>query len=91
MKLQGSGEVFSTRGGRSQAVANPSNTNAVRREGGRFITGGDEILSGPYRFPQALQDVWAMDEREARAELALLCDRTRLMFVFWKVKEITMK
>ena len=32
-----------------------------------------------------------MTEMEARQELALLCDRTRLMFVFWKVKEITMK
>jgi hypothetical protein len=32
-----------------------------------------------------------MDEREAREELALLCDRTRLMFVFWKVKEITLR
>jgi len=32
-----------------------------------------------------------MSEADARSELALLCDRTRLMFVFWKVKEITMK
>ena len=32
-----------------------------------------------------------MSEIEAREELALLVDRTRLMFVFWKVKEITMK
>ena len=32
-----------------------------------------------------------MQEAEAREELALLCDRTRLMFVFWKVKEITTK
>lgn len=32
-----------------------------------------------------------MSEIEAREELALLVDRTRLMFVFWKVKEITMR
>ena len=32
-----------------------------------------------------------MDEQEARAELAHLCDRARLMFVFWKVKEVTMR
>jgi hypothetical protein len=91
MKLQGSGEVLSTRGGRSPAVAQAAASPGIRRRGSRFITGGDEILSGPYEFPAALQEVWAMDEREARAELALLCDRTRLMFVFWKVKEVTMR
>jgi len=53
--------------------------------------GPDRSLTGPYEFPKALQDIYQMDEAEAREELALLCDRTRLMFVFWKVKEITMK
>ena len=53
--------------------------------------GPDRSLTGPYEFPKALQDIYQMDEAEAREELALLCDRTRLMFVFWKVKEVTMK
>lgn len=44
-----------------------------------------------YELPEALQDIYAMSEAEARAELALLCDRTRLLFVFWKVKEVVMK
>lgn len=95
MKLQGTDEVLSTRGGRAPAVAkaaaSPGKVSEVRRRGSRFITGGDEILSGPYEFPAALQEAWAMDEREARAELALLCDRTRLMWVFWKVKEVTLR
>ena len=52
---------------------------------------GDEILDKPYEFPKPLQDIYEMNEIEAREELALLVDRTRLMFVFWKVKEITMK
>ena len=77
--------------GRPPAVAHAAASPGIRRRGSRFITGGDEILSGPYEFPAALQEVWAMDEQEARAELALLCDRTRLMFVFWKVKEVTMR
>ena len=48
-------------------------------------------LGKPYRMPTQLEDVKALDEAEARQEVAEYTERMRLLYLFWKVKEVTLK
>ena len=51
----------------------------------------DDFLNQAYDFPDELKDVYKLNEAEAREELSHLRERMRLMWTFWKVKEVTLK
>lgn len=42
-------------------------------------------------MPTQLQELKALDEAEARLEVSRYTERMRLMYLFWKVKEVTLK
>ena len=48
-------------------------------------------LGKPYTMPTQLKELKHLDEAEARLEVAHYAERMRLMYLFWKVKEVTLK